>query len=50
MEKAAQSLGDLAEAFLLSKRVAGCTSATLLTYAWWLKRFHTDRLADPCDW
>lgn len=27
------------EAFLLTKRVAGCTQATLQTYRWWLERF-----------
>lgn len=42
MEKVAQSLGELAEAFLLTKRVAGCTQATLFTYRWWLDRFHKE--------
>ena len=39
MEKVAQSLGDLAEAFLLSKRVNGCTEHTLKIYRLWLGRF-----------
>jgi site-specific recombinase XerD len=34
-----QGLGELAEAFLLSKRVSGCTEPTLSTYQWWLRRF-----------
>lgn len=38
-EKVAQSLGELAEAFLVSKQVAGCTKSTLFTYRWWLNRF-----------
>lgn len=38
-EKVAQSLGELAEAFLVSKQVAGCTKSTLFTYKWWLNRF-----------
>jgi integrase/recombinase XerD len=29
------------EAFLLTKRVAGCTAATLQVYAWWLRRWLT---------
>jgi len=39
MEKVAQSLGQLAEAFLLSKRVSGCTEHTLSIYRLWLSRF-----------
>ena len=39
MEKVVSSLGELAEAFLLSKQVSGCTERTLLTYRWWLQRF-----------
>ncbi len=31
-------LHEAADAFLLSKRVAGCTEATLGGYAWWLRR------------
>jgi len=38
MEKVTQSLGQLAEAFLLTKQVSGCTAGTLLTYRWWLHR------------
>jgi hypothetical protein len=34
-----QGLGELAEAFLLSKRVSGCTERTLGTYQYWLQRF-----------
>ena len=38
-EKAkAHPLADAAEAFLLTKRVAGCTAATLGIYGWWLGR------------
>jgi len=36
MQKVSQVLGDLVEAFLLSKRVAGCTQETLNTYHLWL--------------
>lgn len=39
MEKVAQGLGELAEAFLLSKRVGGCTQHTLSIYRLWLGRF-----------
>src|SRR5712692_11349382 len=35
----AHPLEDTVEAFLLTKQVAGCTSATLATYRWWLQRF-----------
>ncbi len=34
-----RSLGELAEAFLLSKQVSGCTEATIMTYRLWLRRF-----------
>ncbi|HLQ65332.1 MAG TPA: hypothetical protein VK201_11575, partial [bacterium] len=27
------------EAFLLTKQIAGCTSATISTYRWWLQHF-----------
>jgi integrase/recombinase XerD len=38
-EKAgAHPLQEAAEAFLLTKRVAGCTQATLGIYTWWLRR------------
>jgi hypothetical protein len=38
-EKAeAHPLHEAADAFSLSKRVAGCTEATLGIYAWWLRR------------
>ncbi|MDR7543526.1 MAG: tyrosine-type recombinase/integrase [Armatimonadota bacterium] len=38
-EKAgAHPLADAVEAFLLTKRVAGCTQATLQVYDWWLRR------------
>ncbi len=37
-EKAnAHPLADAAEAFLLTKRIAGCTDATLQIYGWWLR-------------
>ena len=39
MEKVARGLGELAEAFLLSKQVSGCTEATLGSYRLWLRRF-----------
>src|SRR2546428_5542359 len=50
MEKVTQGLGELAEAFLLSKRVSGCSESTLGIYHLWLSRFirevgHTDSLA-----
>jgi site-specific recombinase XerD len=32
-------LGEAVEAFLLTKQIAGCTSATISTYRWWLQRF-----------
>ena len=38
-EKVARSLGELAEAFLLSRQVSGCTDATLGSYRLWLRRF-----------
>ncbi len=39
-EKAnAHPLAQPAEAFIVTKRVAGCTTATLTTYRWWLTRF-----------
>jgi site-specific recombinase XerD len=38
MEKVTQGLSQLAEAFFLSKQVAGCTGRTLSTYRWWLQR------------
>ena len=39
-EKAnAHPLHEAIEAFLLTKRVGGCTAATLTTYRWWLERF-----------
>ncbi|MDR7543655.1 MAG: tyrosine-type recombinase/integrase [Armatimonadota bacterium] len=39
-EKApAHPLREALEAFLLTKQVAGCTSATVKTYRWWLERF-----------
>jgi len=38
-EKVAQDLGELAEAYLVSKQVAGCTPSTLFTYKWWLDRY-----------
>jgi hypothetical protein len=37
-EKIAQNLGELAEAFLLSKRVGGCSGRTLTAYGYWLHR------------
>lgn len=38
-EKAeAHPLHEAADAFLLTKRVAGCTEATLRIYEWWLRR------------
>jgi len=42
-EKAnAHPLADAAEAFLLTKRVAGCTAATLRIYGWWLGRLQAE--------
>jgi len=42
-EKAdAHPLKQAVEAFLLTKRVAGCTHRTLQTYQWWLQRFCVD--------
>ncbi len=39
-EKAnAQPLHEAVEAFLLTKQLAGCTSATISTYRWWLQHF-----------
>src|SRR5713101_6632564 len=39
-EKAnAHPLREAVEAFLLTKQVAGCTSATIATYRWWLQCF-----------
>jgi site-specific recombinase XerD len=32
-------LHDATEAFVLTKQIAGCTSATITTYRWWLQRF-----------
>ena len=32
-------LAEAVEAFLLAKRVAGCTAETLCRYDWWLRRF-----------
>ncbi len=47
-EKAeANPLHEAADAFLLSKRVAGCTEATLGIYAWWLRRLIAE--IPPCD-
>ncbi len=41
-EKAnAHPLSEAVEAFLLTKQVAGCTSATIATYRWWLQHFTT---------
>jgi site-specific recombinase XerD len=34
-------LHEAVEAFLLTKQIAGCTSATLSTYRWWLHRLTT---------
>ena len=42
MEQVAQILGELAEAFLLSKQVSGCTSATLDAYRRWLLLFRQE--------
>jgi site-specific recombinase XerD len=42
MAQVTQSLGELAEAFLLSKRVSGCTEATLYGYRFWLGRFQQE--------
>lgn len=39
MEKVAQGLNELAEAFLLAKRVSGCSDSTLAIYRLWLDRF-----------
>jgi len=42
-EKAhAHPLSEAVEAFLLTKRVAGCTEATLPCYTWWLGRLLAD--------
>ena len=42
-EKAnAHPLADGAEAFLLTKRVGGCTEATLRIYQWWLRRLQAE--------
>ena len=42
-EKAeAHPLTEAVEAFLLTKRVAGCTEATLHIYSWWLRRLLAD--------
>ncbi len=39
VEKAnAHPLNEAVDAFLLSKRVGGCTDRTVGTYAWWLRR------------
>lgn len=38
-EANAHPLHQAVENFLLTKRVAGCTAATLATYRWWLTRF-----------
>jgi integrase len=41
-EKAnAHPLHEAVEAFLLTKQIAGCTSATIATYRWWLQHFTT---------
>jgi integrase/recombinase XerD len=42
VEKIAQSLGELAEAFWLSKQVSGCTGATLDAYRHWLLLFRQE--------
>lgn len=39
MERVAQRLGQFSEAFLLAKRVSGCTEHTLGIYRLWLGRF-----------
>lgn len=39
MEKVSRSLGALAEAFMLSKKVGGCSDTTLASYRLWLRRF-----------
>src|SRR5712692_3401585 len=45
-EKAnAHPLHEALEAFLLTKQIAGCTSATMSTYRWWLRHF-TGRVGD----
>jgi len=45
-EKAnAHPLHEAVDAFLLTKQIAGCTSATISTYRWWLQRF----TAAVCD-
>jgi len=42
-EKAkAHPLADAAEAFLIAKRVAGCTAATLQIYGWWVRRLQAE--------
>jgi integrase/recombinase XerC len=42
-EKAnAHPLADAAEAFLLTKRIAECTAATLQIYGWWLRRLQAE--------
>ena len=38
-EKANAHLRETVESFLLTKRVGGCTQATIATYRWWLERF-----------
>jgi hypothetical protein len=45
MAQVVQSRGELTEAFLLSKRVSGCTEATLYGYRFWLTRF-TEEVAE----
>ena len=42
MDQVAQSLGELAEAFSLSRQVSGCTGATLTTYRRWLSPFRQE--------
>ncbi len=45
-EKAnAHQLAEAVETFLLTKRAAGCTPATMRTYLWWLDRF-TDAVSE----
>jgi site-specific recombinase XerD len=39
MEKVAQHVSGLIESFLVSRRVSGCTEATLAAYRMWLDRF-----------
>jgi hypothetical protein len=38
----AHPLAEAAEAFLLTKRIAGCTAATLHIYGWWLQRLQAE--------